>query len=84
MSDTPTIPADGDLMYAQVRCPNCAAEDLIPVTVVPRLVTVPGEAKLGVKVSQKARDHRCGQTSLTVVGETGEIVGQLDIDGGAR
>lgn len=82
--DTPHIAASGVLHYAEVRCPNCGADDLIPVSVVPRLVTIPGEGKLGVKVAQKARDHRCGQTAITIVGDTGEIVGQLDLDGGQR
>ena len=74
-----TIPADGELRYAQAKCPHCGQTDLVPVVILPRLVTLPEESKLGVKVAQKAQDHKCGQTTLTVVAETGEVI-QLDLD----
>ena len=32
------------------------------------------DSTIGVKLGQKKRDHECGQTSFTVVAETGELL----------
>jgi predicted RNA-binding Zn-ribbon protein involved in translation (DUF1610 family) len=66
--------------YVAVECPNCGELATIPLRLDVRLERTRDESKLGLKAGQKKVDHRCGQTSLTIVSETGEIV-QLGIDG---
>lgn len=73
-----TIKADAPY-YVQTKCPQCGVEELIPLGLIARLDKTASEAKLGLGAKQKAQDHKCGQTTLTIVSETGEIV-QLGLD----
>lgn len=52
---------------------------MIPVNLMPRLERTPEDSTISVKVAQKKAAHRCGQTSITVVSETGEITGQIEL-----
>jgi len=72
-----TITADASY-WVEVTCPQCGETETIPMGVAAKVEKTKDEAKLGVKVSQKKIDHRCGQMTMTVVAETGEIV-QLGI-----
>ena len=81
MTAPKTIDAD-EAYYVNARCPQCGADELVPVTILAILKRTRDDAVLGVKVAQRAQEHKCGQTALTVISETGEIV-QLDL-GGAR
>lgn len=75
---------DGDALYhVEAACPHCGQTQLVPMGVQARLERTRDDAKLGLKVSQKKQDHKCGQTALTVVAETGEVI-SLDLDGGQR
>jgi predicted RNA-binding Zn-ribbon protein involved in translation (DUF1610 family) len=73
MTAPKTITAD-EAYYASVTCPQCGADEVVPVTILARLTKTRDDSKLGVKVAQKSQEHKCGQTSLTVMSETGEIV----------
>ena len=68
MSEPSTIPADAGY-WVDVLCPSCGQREIVPKH----------ETLLGVKAATKKTPHRCGQTSIQVVGETGEIVGQIEI-----
>lgn len=65
--------------WVDVVCPQCGETDTVPLHLAARIEKTRDEAKLGVKAGSKKVDHRCGQTTLTVVAETGEIV-QLGLD----
>lgn len=68
-----TIKADAGY-YVQTVCPQCGVEELVPLTLLARLDKTRDESKVALKAKQKAQDHKCGQTTLTIVSETGEIV----------
>ena len=81
MSDNhKTIEADA-IYHVRTVCPHCGEDALVPLGLQSRLERTKDEAKLGLKASQKKQDHKCGQTTLTVVAETGEIV---TLDAGDR
>ena len=74
-----TITADASY-WVDVTCPQCGETATLPAGIVARVQKTKDETKLGVKFSHKPIDHRCGQMTMTVVAETGEIV-QLGMDG---
>lgn len=72
-----TIGGDGDYLVAVV-CPGCGERDVVTLQLRARLETSRDEVRLGVRAKAGKRDHRCGQTSLTVLAETGEVL-RLDM-----
>jgi hypothetical protein len=70
---TPTIPADTNY-WVDVTCPQCGETETIPAGIAARIQKTKDEGKLGVKFTHKPVDHRCGQTTMTLVAESGEIV----------
>ncbi len=68
-----TIKADRSY-WVNVTCPQCGETETIPAGMFAKVEKTKDEAKLGVKFSQKKVDHRCGQMTMTVVAETGEIL----------
>lgn len=77
MSQTPTI--ETGMYWVTATCPQCGQDEVIPVNLMPRLERTPEDSTISVKVAQKKAAHRCGQTSITVVSETGEITGQIEL-----
>lgn len=67
-------PIPAGVHWVTVECPACGVDELVSVTIGPKLVRTEDESKLGIRATSKPRDHRCGQTTITVVGETGEIL----------
>lgn len=78
MTASRDIEAD-EAYYVSVLCPHCRQEEIVPVTLLAQLTRTKEDSKLGVKVGQKKQDHRCGQSTLTVVSSTGEIVHADDL-----
>ena len=74
----PVITGDHDY-DVHIRCPNCGEDAYIPVHIAARLERTRSEAKLGVKVKVAKVEHQCGQTTINVIAETGEITGQIRI-----
>ncbi len=72
-AELPRIPADA-LYSVEVTCPHCGARDDVLLRIDSQVTAIKGDAKLGAKCTQKKLDHKCGQTSLTIVSETGEIM----------
>ena len=75
----PSIAADTGY-WVDVTCPNCGQTEILPLTLTSRMERTNHETLIGIKTSSKKIPHRCGQTSITVVGDTGEIVGQIGMD----
>lgn len=67
------IKAD-DLFAVEVTCPHCSAREDILLRIDSQVTAIKGDAKLGAKCTQKKLDHKCGQQTLTIVAETGEIM----------
>lgn len=64
-----------DAVYSvEVSCPHCEARDDVLVRLDSQVTSTKAETKLGVKASQKKLDHKCGQMTLTIVAETGEVM----------
>lgn len=80
MSEPSTIPADAGY-WVDVLCPSCGQREIVPLDLDAKVEKTKHETKLGVKASSKKIDHRCGQTAIQVVADTGEIVGQIGLDG---
>ena len=78
MSEPSTIPADAGY-WVDVLCPYCHQREIVPLDLEAKVEKTKHETLLGVKAATKKTPHRCGQTSIQVVGETGEIVGQIEI-----
>ena len=62
------------LYYVRAVCPACDQVTEIPVRLDARLNRTRTDAALSLKVSQEKMPHRCGQTTMTVVAETGEVL----------
>lgn len=75
----PSITADAGY-WVDVTCPNCGQTEIIPLELTSRVERTRHETLIGIKAATKKIPHRCGQTSITVVGDTGEIVGQIGMD----
>ncbi len=59
-------------------CPQCSEVEGVILTVEARMERTKAAGKVGLKLGQERVPHRCEQTALQVVAETGEIV-QLDL-----
>ena len=59
--------------YKTLGCRGWSRADVM-IRLDSQVTATKAETKLGVKASQKKLDHKCGQTSLTIVAETGEIL----------
>jgi hypothetical protein len=74
MAMTKIKPLTLGVHWVSVVCPGCGVTEHVPLTLTAKLVRTDEDSKLGVGASSKARDHTCGQTAITVVAETGEIL----------
>ena len=80
MADEPQeIPGDAEFLV-RVTCPQCDVQEVVPLVLLSRIERTRDGGRLGLKVKAGKRDHDCGQLSLTVVAETGEVT-RLDLGG---
>lgn len=66
-----SIKADASY-WVDVTCPQCGETETLPAGIAARIQKTKDEAKLGVKFSHKPIDHRCAQTTMTIVSRLGD------------